>query len=144
MCCIPLENRFFKFTNILVIGRVLCEGIIKVGINVESVIPILSLCYNKEVQKFVKKDVYQPSLDFVLANFTAVDFRPLHKKPALMALDILRICQTRIQKGVWKDADELKQAHATKGTTEPVTREKKKNRRSWIVRGFHSPDNFLP
>jgi len=121
----------------------LAEETIKNGINVESVIPILSLCYNKDVSKFVKKDVYQPSLDFVLLHFSDVEFKPLKKKTASISADILKLCQQSIQKGVWKDAEELKvqfagtAASVSGGGTEsasPTPRDAKKKARKSMAR----------
>lgn len=81
------------------------ESIVKTGVTVGSVIPILGLCYNKDVAKLVKNDVYNPSLKFLLAHFTEVDFKPLKKKSAHMAFDILRLCKKQIEDGKWKHGD---------------------------------------
>eukprot|EP01122_Echinamoeba_exundans_P006271 TRINITY_DN1729_c0_g1_i1.p1 TRINITY_DN1729_c0_g1~~TRINITY_DN1729_c0_g1_i1.p1 ORF type:complete len:794 (-),score=261.17 TRINITY_DN1729_c0_g1_i1:54-2435(-) len=95
---------FARFYEIPALSDVV-ESIIKTGISVGSVIPILSLCYNKDVAKMVKNDVHNPSLRFVLNNFTEIDFKPLKKKSAAISFDILRLCKKQIEEGKWKRGD---------------------------------------
>jgi hypothetical protein len=95
---------FARFYEIPALSDVV-ETIIKTGISVGSVIPILSLCYNKDVAKMVKSDVHNPSLRFVLNHFTEIDFKPLKKKPAAICYDILRLCKKQIEEGKWKRGD---------------------------------------
>lgn len=90
-----------------------CEAKIKAGINVESVIPILSLCYNKDTEKFVKKEMLGPCFNFITNNFVKIDFTSLKKKTPKMAADILRIVKKQITIGKWTK----KSSHSDEGVS---------------------------
>lgn len=79
-----------------------CENIVKNGIDVDSVIPIISLCYNKNVEKYVKKDLFTPCLKFITQNFVLIDFSKLKTRPSKIAADIITIVKNQIGGGKWK------------------------------------------
>lgn len=90
-----------------------CESKIKSGITIESVIPILSLCYNKDLEKFVKKDMLGPCLNFITNNFSKVDFTSLKKKTPKMAADILRLVKKQITIGKWTPKQNVNESNAS-------------------------------
>lgn len=78
-----------------------CEDKIKSDINVSSVIGILSLCYHKDLEKLLKKEMQAPCFRFIANNFVKIDFSVLKNKSPRMIADIFNIIKKQIKNGRW-------------------------------------------
>lgn len=117
-----------------------CENKVKQGIDIDSVIPIISLCYNKDVEKYVKKDLFAPCMKFITQNFVLIDFSKLKTRSSKIAADIITIVKSQISGGKWKPNLDFT-GNATESDTFLSDEDKKEEKSSSIEL---SSDNLSP
>lgn len=80
-----------------------CDAKLRKGIAVQSVIPILSLCFSEYGKKSYKKELLQPCLDFLVLNFANVDLGAISNS-AINAV-IAGAIRDAVIDGRWKQID---------------------------------------
>jgi hypothetical protein len=76
-----------------------CSSKLRKGISIQSVLPILGLCYSEWGKIGYKKELSQPCLDFVVLHFDRIDLSPL--KSAAIAAAIAEAVRKAVIEGVW-------------------------------------------
>lgn len=76
----------------------LCEKIITDGVNEQTVIPVLRLCYHKEVGPIIKDKIYDTCIDYIIQRFAKIDIFA-HSVPLEMSKDIIVTLQSKINQG---------------------------------------------
>lgn len=117
-----------------------CEGKLRKGISVHSVIPILVLCFSEWGKKSYKQELAKPCLDFLILNFAKVDLST--PRSAAINAAIAESVRTAVLTGIWKpisgdhnsssapiSSATLADSDAAASESE-ATRTKKKNRKT--------------
>lgn len=118
-----------------------CEGKLRKGISVHSVIPILVLCFSEWGKKSYKQELAKPCLDFLILNFAKVDLST--PRSAAINAAIAESVRTAVLTGIWRPIGDGSQASSSApissataitdsdaASESETTRAKKKNRKT--------------
>lgn len=80
-----------------------CDGKLRKGISVQSVIPIMVLCWSEWGKKSYKQELAQPCLDFLILNFARVDLST--PRSAAINAAIAEAVRNAVINGIWQPVD---------------------------------------